>query len=134
MVTSQTSGNPESGLGAAFTQGSGNPMLQEFILRSALGLEDSTEALWDDATLAGRTMNRSGYESRGIVELRLLPPTITSPISSLRLTTNGILSVTPEDLSLLGKFLSAAAGTVEKPFEEAMKMAANYDMIKMFMK
>jgi hypothetical protein len=109
-------------------------MLQEFILRSALGLEDSTEALWDDATLAGRTMNRSGYESRGIVELRLLPPTITSPISSLRLTTNGILSVTPEDLSLLGKFLSAAAGTVEKPFEEAMKMAANYDMIKMFMK
>ena len=129
-----TSENHGSGLAGAFTQGAGNPMLQEFILRSALGLEDSTEALWDDATLAGRTMNRSGYESRGIVELRLLPPTITSPISSLRLQTNGILNVTPEDLKELGKFLSAAAGSVASPYEEAIKMAANYDMIKMFMK
>lgn len=86
----------------------GDGMNMDFLLRMMMPelFEDEIIPMWSSATAFG-TRRRQGQDEIGVLELRLVPPTPTTPRASLRLICGGVpVLLRPDELKEIEGFFT----------------------------
>ena len=90
----------------------GGPDMMDMMMRMMFPemFEEETIPMWSSASAFG-TRRRGGQDEIGVLELRLVPPTVTSPRASLRLICGGVpVLLRPDELKGIESFFASVNG------------------------
>lgn len=122
MMDSMSGGGQNGAMQAQFQK-----LMQRKMMEDFFGLKADEAPIHAAAAVAGTDPNGSF----GVLGVRLYSATLTSMKPRLELETNGKLSVRPDEIHALVKFLQGAAEEIEAKYDEALEAAKNLEGAEM---
>lgn len=120
-------------LGDSGSNGAGMPpgvmeLFQKKMIAEMFGIASQEKPVDQAAEVLGS--DASG--TFGVIGIKLMPATPTSPFPRLTLQTNGELSISPEDLNLAAKFFQSVAERFSSGFESEQERAKSLEGAELF--